>query len=338
MTPAGAPGYQYLAVNATGPVAESFGGRADVVNGRPMDAATTMMAYSMSKTLTAAAVLQLVESGKIDLDASIDRYLDRNPYGPGISVRHLLSHSAGIPNPLPLRWVHPVDRDGTFDEPAALAAVLRRYPRPRSAPGAKYAYSNIGYWLLGSIVERASGRPFTSNVVEQVLAPLEIAPDELGYAIVDRDRHARGYLKTWSLFNLAKGFLIERELVGPTTGRWVEILPHHVNGPAFGGLVGTARAFGKFLSDQLRPRSALFGQQARALFYEPQRTTNGHPVGMTLGWHTGADRGQRYFFKEGGGGGFHSMMRIYPERGIGTVVIGNGAGFDAAATTKALLR
>ena len=76
MTPSGAPGYQYLAVNAVGPVAESSGGLADVVSGRPMDAATTMMAYSMSKTITAAAVLQLVERGKFDLDASIDRHFD----------------------------------------------------------------------------------------------------------------------------------------------------------------------------------------------------------------------------------------------------------------------
>jgi CubicO group peptidase (beta-lactamase class C family) len=328
--PANAPGFQYCAVTANGILTESFGGWADRARGRPMDAATTLMAYSMSKTITAAAVLTLVESGKIALDDSIDRYVDGNPYGPGVTVRHLLSHTSGIPNPLPLRWVHSVDRHDQFDESAALLAVLRAHPRPRSLPGVKYAYANIGYWLLGPIVERASGVPFTAYVREHVLEPLGIAPPELGYAIVDRERHAGGYIRKWSLFNIAKGFLIDRELVGPTTGRWVAILPHYVNGPAFGGLVGTARAFGRFLSDQLRPRSTMFGERARARFYEPQRTANGRTIAMTLGWNIGSLGTARCFYKEGGGGGFHSMMRVYPDNGIGTVVIGNGAGFDAA--------
>ena len=108
------------------------------------------------------------------------------------------------------------------------------------------------------------------------------------------------------------------------------IRSHYLNGPAFGGLVGTARGFGKFLQDQLRQRSLLFSDTTRHLFYAQQRLAHGLPIAMTLGWHIGDRDDGPFFYKEGGGGGFHSMMRLYRgERdGIGTVVMTNATGFD----------
>jgi len=296
---------------------------------RLMDPAATLMAYSMSKTITAAAALTLVDAGKLGLDDPVSRTVE-HPYGAEVTVRQLLAHTAGIPNPLPLRWVHPAARDADFDEAAALRAVLHKHPNRSSAPGARSRYSNIGYWLLGGVIESASGRPFVEYVRERIFAPLSLTADQLAYTIADPSRHADGYLARWSFFNLAKGFLIDRALAGPRYGGWVEIEPHYVNGPAFGGLVGTARAFGAFLSDQLRPRSALFSDATRALFYEPQRTADGRPIAMTLGWHVGRVRGVPFFYKEGGGGGFHAMMRLYRERGLGTVILANTTGFDVA--------
>jgi hypothetical protein len=114
-----------------------------------------MMAYSMSKTITATAVLQLVEAGKVGLDDPLERYVDSLPYGSSVTVRQLISHTSGIPNPIPLRWVHPAARHETFDENAALAAVLHDHPRLSFEPGTKYAYSNIGYWVLGTATHHA---------------------------------------------------------------------------------------------------------------------------------------------------------------------------------------
>ena len=65
-------------------------------------------------------------------------------YGLQATVRQLLAHSSGVPNPIPLRWVHLADRHAAFDEGAALAKVLREHPRLSFPPGSKYAYSNIG--------------------------------------------------------------------------------------------------------------------------------------------------------------------------------------------------
>ena len=322
------PGVQYVVVNAGGALFEHASGWADVRRQALMDVGTTMMAYSMSKTITAVAVLQLVEAGCLGLDDPPERYVDASPYGAKVTVRHLIAHLSGIPNPIPLRWVHPADRHASFDEAAALSAVLRAHPRLSFEPGTKYAYSNIGYWLLGKVIERASGQTFTSYVTEHVLQPLEITPRELGYLVQDPTRHAMGYLERYSIMNLVKGFLIDRELVGDYAGRWLEIRSHYLNGPAFGGLVGSARAFGKFLQDQLRQQSLLFTRSTRQLLYAPQRTIRGAPVAMTLGWHIGQLGGTRYFYKEGGGGGFHCMMRLYPNAGIGTVVMSNATAFD----------
>ena len=315
-------------VNATGVVLEHAGGWADIRRQVPVDAATTMMAYSMSKTITAVAALQLVEAGRAGLDDPVERYVDSFPYGSSVTVRQLISHTSGIPNPIPLRWVHPEARHGSFDENRALATVLGDHQRLSFEPGTRYAYSNIGYWLLGKVVERVSGETFSSYVGGHILRPLAIAPRELGYVVADPAHHAIGYLEKYSFMNLAKGFLIDRDLIGDYSGRWLEIRSHYLNGPAFGGLVGTASGFGKFLQDQLRERSVLFNDTTRHLFYAPQQTTRGAPVAMTLGWHIGDLDGTRFFYKEGGGGGFHCMMRVYPGDGIGTVVMTNATGFD----------
>lgn len=326
------PGIQYVVVTANGVLLEHASGWADLRRRVRLDPATTLMAYSMSKTITAAAALQLVETKRVGLDDPVEQYLGSLlPYGPAVTIRQLISHTSGIPNPLPLGWVHAADRHETFDEDAALALVLKKHPRLSFAPGSRYAYSNIGYWLLGKVVERATGEKFTAYVNDRILRALGIEARDLGYTVVDPAHHATGYLEKYSLMNLVKGFLIDRTLIGDYSGSWLAIRSHYLNGPAFGGLVGTARGFGRFLQDQLRKESVLFGDDTRRQFYTQQQTSRGTPIPMTLGWHIGYAGGERFFYKEGGGGGFHCMMRVYPDGGVGTVVMTNATGFDVRA-------
>lgn len=321
------PGLQYLVLDSHQTLFEHYDGWADISRQRPMEPPTTLMAYSMSKTVTAAAVLSLVQAGRLGLDDSLQRWVPENPYGPAVLVKQLLAHTAGVPNPLPLRWAHRVEHHGRFDEPTALGAVLSDNPRLSFTPGG-YAYSNIGYWLLGRVVEAASGETFGGYVKQHLLSPLGIEAGALGYEILDATRHATGYLGKYSLMNLAKRVLLDRGLIGGYESRWLSINNHYVNGPAFGGLVGTARAFGTFLQDQLARHSQLFDDRTRDLLYETQQTQNGKAVPMTLGWHVGDLAGQRFFFKEGGGAGFHCMMRLYRSKRIATVLMTNATGFD----------
>ncbi len=90
-----------------------------------------------------------------------------------------------------------------------------------------------------------------------MLRPLGVTPPELGYVLCP-DVHANGCVEKYSLVNLVKGLVADRALFGAYEGHWLRVHDHYVNGPAFGGLVGTAKAFGRFLQDQLRPRSVLF--------------------------------------------------------------------------------
>ena len=208
------PGVQYVAVSAKERLFEYDGGLADVENAIPMTPATTMMAYSMTKTYTAAAVLQLVEQGKVSLDESVLNYLPAFPYGPAITVRHLLSQTSGLPNPIPLRWAHPVSRDPSFDEPTALREVMAAHPKLAFAPGKRYGYSNLSYWLLGAVIERTAGEPYQSYMERRMIAPLGLKPTDAGFSIVDASAHAKGYLARRSIMNLMKRVLLDKELIG----------------------------------------------------------------------------------------------------------------------------
>jgi len=141
------------------------------------------------------------------------------------------------------------------------------------------------------------------------------------FVIVDPARHANGYLAKYSLMNLVKGFVTDRKFWGGYEGNWLRLKSLHPNGPAFGGLVGTARAFSRFLLDQLQTRSVLFGPETKKRLETQQADSAGRPIPMTLGWHVGETQGEDYFFKEGGGGGFHSEMRLYRTKHIASVVV-----------------
>jgi len=332
------PGIQCLVLAPDRTVFEFNGGWADIANRRPMTSSTTLMAYSMSKTITAVAVLQLAQAKKLNLDDTIDGYIGSHPYGLGITIRNLLSHTSGIPNPVPLAWVHSPSAHERYDERAELAAVMARHSRLAVPPGAKYGYSNIGYWLLGPIVERASGEAFTSYVRRHILSPLEITPHELACGIPNRSVHAKGYLEKYSLLNVIKRFVVASEWIGRYEGPWLQIHDHYLNGPAFGGLVGTARGFGKFLRDQLSPRSKILDAPTRELLYTAQQTTTGMTIPMSLGWHIDSRTGAPCFYKEGGGGGFHCMMRLYPKSGLASVVMTNATRFDVRGLMNAILQ
>ena len=326
------PGQQYVAATADRVLFEYAGGWADIHGQKAMTPETTLMAYSMTKTFTAVAILQLAERGKLALGDVIDRYLPNAGYrGHGITLRQLLNHTSGIPNPIPLRWVHLAAEDSTFSEADALATVLRMNPELAFAPGRKFAYSNIGYWLLGKVVEQVTGRSYPAYIMEFVLRPLGIPAREMGFVIADTSRHANGYLKKYSLLNLLKGFVIDRKLVGDYEGRWLRLNNHYLNGPAFGGLIGTARGFSRFLQDQLRSESVLFAPQTKHQLESRQTDSAGRSIPMTPEWHVGQTNGAAYLFKEGGGGGFHCEMRIYPASGVATVVMANSTGFSSTA-------
>jgi len=325
-TPAGGPGIQYVAVDAGGVVFEHTTGLADIAAGEALTAEHLMPSFSMSTTLTAIAVLQLVERGKLSLDDKAARFVE-HPYDKAITVGQLLCHTSGIPNPLPLRWVHLPEEHAGFDERRALTQVMREHRRRAFRPGERFQYSTIGYWLLGRVVVGASGGGFVPYMRAEVFEPLGLGRDQMCYRPAAGALVAGGYLAKWSGMNLARRFVTSSKVYAGYEGSWKRVKPVNVDGPAFGGTYGTARSFGAVLRDLLSDESVLLGREGRELLFEVQKNSLGQHIPMTLGWHTERTHGIPFYYREGGGPGYHGEMRLYPTRGVGSVVMTNRAPF-----------
>lgn len=138
-------------------------GIADVVSGDPVQDTTRFQVGSISKVMTAAAVLRLGDRGELDVDAPVLRYLPWFEFGPSsgqITSRHLMMHTAGLP---------------FFDDtvPSSRLAVwsLRNAP-PGPRPGASFHYSNLGYMTLGHLLEAATGTRYPELMQDLVFGPL----------------------------------------------------------------------------------------------------------------------------------------------------------------------
>ncbi len=329
------PGVQYIVVDTNSTIYERSVGLSDVAAKEKMTADHTMAAFSMTKTLTAIAVLQLIEQQKVALNDRLDKYLE-HPYGSELTVKHLLNHTSGIPNPIPLKWVHMAADHDAFDERIVFDQILNQYSRLDAQAGSEYQYSNIGYWLLGKLIEKASGTEYTEYVSENLFRPLDLTPVEIGFQIADTDKHAKGYLKKWSFMNMFGRLFIDSVVLGDYEGSWLNVKNVYLDGPAFGGAIGSAKAFSRILQDLLSEKSKLLKEETKQLLYTQQKNDSDEEIEMTLGWHIEKLNGDTYFYKEGGGAGFHSEMRIYPEKRIASVLMTNRTSINSKKTLSKL--
>ncbi|MEL7608940.1 MAG: serine hydrolase domain-containing protein [Bacillota bacterium] len=147
-------------------------GYADTQTGRKLTEGTALRAQSISKSVTAWGVMKLAQQGRIDLDAPVAGYLKTWSFPEGeypadqITIRQLLSHTAGLPLGDVLAIYSPKD-----DIPS-LRESLTRTAIPFQAPGAGFSYSNVGYNLLELLIEDVSGRDFAGYMADEVLKPL----------------------------------------------------------------------------------------------------------------------------------------------------------------------
>ncbi|WP_412060783.1 serine hydrolase domain-containing protein [Rubrivirga sp. IMCC45206] len=152
------------------PVVERAFGWADRARGERVTPETRFNVGSINKELTAVAVLQLAARGAVDLDAPIGAVLDGFPEGiaDAVTVRHLLQHRSGWGH----YWDHPVfvAREAELTEIGDYLAFIRTIPLD-FAPGAREQYSNVGYEVLGAIVEAASGQRYADYVAAHVTGP-----------------------------------------------------------------------------------------------------------------------------------------------------------------------
>ena len=338
------PGLAAAIVTADGAVDLVTSGLADVRALRPVTVRTTFLWFSMTKIVTATAAMMLADRGALDLDAPVIGHVPelRVLPGPGslITARHLLSHSSGLANPPPVRWVRP---SGTPppDARAFLARLLHRHQRLRFRPGLTAAYSNLGYLVLGELIASCAGQPFCESIQRELLDPLGMSRTGFEHAQAPADI-ATGYWRLPPGGQTALRLLLPPGIVGERTGGLVAFRPFYVNGPPYGGLAGDVHDAARFLALRLgdgaaRGRRLLPAESAVAM---RTLTIKGRKLATGLGWwrRYEADDGSGLVEHLGGGGAYRNLMRLYPASGRAVVMFGNLTGYPVENLTAAVLR
>jgi D-alanyl-D-alanine carboxypeptidase len=319
------PSVQYLIFNSERVIYSWSNGLADIAKNRAANSKTTYHTYSVTKTFTALAILQLASDGKLDIDDPVYRYLPEFSYGRQITIRNLLSHSSGIPNPIPLNWIHLAEDHRNFNKHDFFEQVTGDNSKVKYGPNEKFAYSNIGYMILGQLIEKVSGQPYEAYVEEHILKKL--SPNDLAFQIPDPAAHATGYHKRWSIGNAVLGFFIDKtEFMDQPVDGWKPFKPIYVNDPAYGGLIGTPAGFMAFIRKLLNEDSDLIPNHYKEILFTENILAGGKSSGMSLSWFMGELNGVRYYTHAGGGGGYYVEIRIYPEASIGSVIMFNRSG------------
>jgi CubicO group peptidase (beta-lactamase class C family) len=222
-------------------------------------------------------------------------------------------------------------------------ALLRKHPKLKGSPGTMARYSNLGYIVLGEVVAAASGRSYVDYVREELLQPLRMDSTDFEYRPDLAARAATGYQLRRSPMTPLFRLMLPDGIVGTNVGRFVSFQRFIVDGPPYGGLVGSVEDAGRFLALHVGDGSVgggaiLSSESVRAM---REITARGRKLDVGLGWFRyRRDRASSPAFLEhtGGGGAFFNMMRIYPERRLGVVVMGNASNYDRKPIADAALR
>jgi CubicO group peptidase (beta-lactamase class C family) len=301
-------------------------GLANVVSNAPITEDTVFRIGSVTKLFTAVAVMQLAAGGLVDLDAPANDYLRAFklvPAEPGFrqaTVRHLLTHTAGIPEvrrlgdllhtdftPSGGRSAMPTVKAG---EPRlSLAEYYRDGLRVVVEPGTAFAYSNHGFATLGQIVEDVSGQPLDGYFRDHIFEPLGMANTDLVRSGRIRPR-------------LATGYVLGRHGAKPVPDR-DEI------GGGGGGIYSTARDMARFtvalLNGGANEQGRILERATLATMVEPQFQPDTRIPGIGLGFFRGEVGGHRVVGHDGILPGFNSALLLAPDDEVGVFAFTNGS-------------
>lgn len=166
-------------------------GMANLEHQVPNTPATKFRIGSITKQFTAAMILQLQDQGVVDVQAPVTTYLPDYPNGQAITLHHLLTHTAGIPN-----FTSLADHTAWKRSPQPLQAVVNRFRELplEFAPGAQYRYSNSGYVLLTQVIETVTSQPYATYLQAHLLQPLGMSTTGYEHSLEVVERLANGYV------------------------------------------------------------------------------------------------------------------------------------------------
>jgi CubicO group peptidase (beta-lactamase class C family) len=278
------------------------GGLADAGSGRPCTADTRFQICSVSKQFTAAAVLLLVERGRVALDDPVTRWVEG---GPGewrdITVHHLLTQTSGLGH-----WRDYPGLDPYQPVPTVrLVELLAQVPL-LSRPGDRWSYSSPGYILLGAIVERSSDQGFGTFLTDHIFSPLGLAATSAGDS-PDGPRMARGYRAGQSV----PSFDMETNIGTGNVWSTVDDLIRW----------DSALRAGELLS--IRPRDAMLTAHAALSPDQMGTATSLTAHGYGYGWAIGTLAGHRMFFHPGDNPGYLAFNGWLPDNDVQIALLAN---------------
>ena len=140
----------------------------------PNSASSVFRIGSTSKQFTAASIVILAEQGKLSLDDTLKTFFNDFPqYAEKITVRHLLNHTSGVRDYLQIAYLKGFGNDDFYTDDDIMTWLINQSDL-NFAPGEEYLYSNSGYWLLGQIVKKVSGKNMADFAQEEIFKPLKI--------------------------------------------------------------------------------------------------------------------------------------------------------------------
>jgi serine beta-lactamase-like protein LACTB, mitochondrial len=299
----GTPGLA-LAVAVNGKIlySESFG-FADLEERVPVWPTTKFRIGSISKPLTATALMQLVEAGKLDLDAPVQKYVPSFPdKGAPITVRMVAGHLAGIRHykdgemEIQRHYDNILESLKIFENDALVAP-----------PGTKFSYSSYGFNLLSAVIESASDEPFLSYMQDHVFTPLGLVhttPDQNTQIIEQRSR----------FYELAKDGHQENAPYVDNSYKW-----------AGGGFLSTAEDLVRFGSTMMQP--GFLKEETRKTMFTPQKTKAGEPIQYGIGWFIHKSHSGKLVYEHSGGSiGGTSQLILYPDAHLVVALVTNLSG------------
>jgi len=293
----------------------------------PIDVRTDFRLASFSKQFTAMAVMLLVHDGKLQYDESLTQIFPDFPdYGRAITVRHLLTHTSGLPDYEELMGGGPWTEDRQIRDDEVLA-LLKRQPNPKFAAGTSWAYSNSGYVVLGLIVAKVSNVPFGDFLSQRIFQPLH-----MDHTLV----YARGRNSVPNrAFGHAKrpgGFVeADQSSTSATLGdggiysnledlaKWDHALGNHV-------VLGEAEMQPSLTPVRLADGSATLWPAAPG----DDNLNPGKPVAYGFGWFLDPYAGRARMWHSGSTRGFSTVIERFTTEKLTIVVLCNRTDLDAS--------
>lgn len=271
----------------------------------PARADTVYEIGSLTKSFTASAILMLVEAGQIHLDEGIGKHIPNTPPAwDHVHVRHLLAHTSGIRSYTEGTDILPLFRNDHIQE-EILRSVI---DLPLDfIPGEEWAYSNTGYYLLGMILERVSGRSYWEFLAERIFEPLGMTATRPSSPKTIVSHRASGY-------NLTQDGLENRDAI-TSTSAW-----------SAGSLLSTVLDMAKWdaalCSHDIHDRSTL------EQMWRSEKLNNGLDTIYGFGWLVDDMCGHKHIWHNGGTAGFHVTFSRFIEEKLSIVLLTNLADAD----------